>query len=92
MSKKRFFTEQSLWILSIFIFFVMLLAPAAAFAEGTLSVTIEPEEANDAGAAWRIAGDAAWLASGAERTDLISAYHDVEFLPVPGWDEPGQIG
>ncbi|MEA3366177.1 MAG: hypothetical protein U9Q79_11115, partial [Candidatus Hydrogenedentes bacterium] len=55
---------------------------------GSLQVSIEPEEAIDAGAKWRVDGGP-WQSSDATETGLSVGAHTVSFKPISGWDEPG---
>ncbi|HDR16218.1 MAG TPA: hypothetical protein ENN79_12180, partial [Desulfobacteraceae bacterium] len=54
---------------------------------GSLIMSIEPEEAVDAGAGWRRAGTEAWLESGYIEV-LDPGDYNVEFKPIPGWNTP----
>ena len=55
--------------------------------EGSLQVTILPQEAIDAGAQWRVdSGD--WLDSGHTETELLEGSHRIEYKPIPGWNKP----
>jgi hypothetical protein len=57
--------------------------------EGTLTVTIEPEEASFDGARWSAAG-AGWQESKTELS-LEAGHHTVTFHEIDGWDEPGDL-
>ncbi|MHC4647808.1 MAG: right-handed parallel beta-helix repeat-containing protein, partial [Planctomycetota bacterium] len=54
---------------------------------GTLEVTIEPNEAIDAGAKWKVEGGEQWYNSG-EVVSVAPGYHRVEVNELPGWYEP----
>ncbi|MHC4646359.1 MAG: right-handed parallel beta-helix repeat-containing protein, partial [Planctomycetota bacterium] len=54
---------------------------------GTLAVTIEPNEAIDAGAKWKVEGGEQWYNSG-EVVSVAPGYHRVEVNELPGWYEP----
>ncbi|MDI6797103.1 MAG: hypothetical protein QMD09_09160, partial [Desulfatibacillaceae bacterium] len=54
---------------------------------GNVTVTIEPVEAVNAGARWRVGGGA-WQNSGATVNDLPVGPYVVEFQPVAGWTTP----
>lgn len=56
---------------------------------GMLQVTIQPEAARTAGAAWRRTGTDTWRNSGYTETDLPSGAHTVEFRIIPGWNTQG---
>lgn len=60
-------------------------------ATGSLTVTIAPDEANEAGARWRVDGGA-WHASEAKVDGLTPGTHEVTFLPVDGWSAPSSAG
>ena len=55
---------------------------------GALRVTINPQEAIDAGAQWRVDGGA-WHASGDTQTGVSVGQHTVEFSNIAGWMKPG---
>ncbi|UCG58107.1 MAG: hypothetical protein JSU70_01105, partial [Phycisphaerales bacterium] len=58
---------------------------------GWLSVHVMPYHVRDIGARWRVDGGA-WLHPQAQGTvDLQSGYHTVEFKPIDGWQEPGEL-
>ena len=57
---------------------------------GYLSVTIEPREAVQAGARWRIPGGE-WQGSGAEIGPLVLIPVAVSFSSVPGWTKPESL-
>ncbi|MCD6393464.1 MAG: CotH kinase family protein, partial [Planctomycetes bacterium] len=57
---------------------------------GTLTVTISPQEAIDAGAQWRVDPTGPWYDSGDEITLVLDIYM-VEFLLVSGWQNPGTV-
>ena len=52
---------------------------------GALKVIIEPPEAVDAGAQWRIKGTDTWYYSGETVADIPVEKYTVEFRTVPGW-------
>lgn len=52
---------------------------------GSLQVTIEPQEAVDAGAQWRRAGTTTWYDSGYIETDIPAGEYTIEFKYVPGY-------
>ena len=54
----------------------------------SLEVTIEPQEAVDAGAGWRLAGEVDWRASGETVSGLTPGYYEVEYGPLDAWFEP----
>ncbi|MEN6307611.1 MAG: right-handed parallel beta-helix repeat-containing protein, partial [Anaerohalosphaeraceae bacterium] len=54
---------------------------------GSLSVIIEPNEAVDAGAMWRIEGSAEWHNSG-DVIELSPGYYKLEFSEFSDWFEP----
>ncbi len=62
--------------------------PAAG--TGALSVTIEPAEAVDAGAMWRIKGQSQWRTSGAV-VKMAPGYYTVEFTDLAAWFEPRNV-
>ncbi len=54
---------------------------------GSITVTIYPQEAVDAGANWRVdSGD--WQASGATVSNLSAGWHTIEYLALAGWTKP----
>ncbi len=55
---------------------------------GSLSVTIEPQGARDAGAQWRRVGTLTWYDSGFTEGGIPTGSYDVEFKSVYGWDTP----
>jgi len=55
--------------------------------EGSLVVSIRPEEAIAAGAGWR-ANAEDWLGSGSKMTGLKAGKYTVEFKAVTGWSKP----
>lgn len=57
-------------------------------AEGSFSVTIEPQDARTDGAQWRRVGTTTWRDSGFIENDLLSGQYMVEFKAVDGWEEP----
>jgi len=56
-------------------------------ATGSLQVTIEPEQARNAGAQWRVDGGN-WMNSGDTLTGIVTGAHTLTFLAVSGWDAP----
>jgi hypothetical protein len=58
---------------------------------GSLQVTILPQEANDAGAQWRVDGGT-WRDSNDTETDLVIGYHTVEYKTILGFDKPNSQG
>lgn len=58
---------------------------------GSITVTILPSAAADAGAQWKILEDSVWLNSGATRAGLALDSYDVEFKAVSGWSLPKEI-
>lgn len=65
-----------------------VLIPVNSFAQGSLQVTIDPEEAVDKGAAWRISGSSSWNDSGAIQAGIASGSYEVEFKEIEGWRTP----
>jgi hypothetical protein len=57
----------------------------------SLQITLAPEEAVSAAAAWRLAGQEAWLASGQTLRDLAPGYYKVEFRELDAWFEPNEM-
>ena len=57
-------------------------------ATGSLSVTISPSGAADAGARWRRTGTSTWYNSGATESGIAVGDVTMEFLDVGGWDTP----
>lgn len=55
---------------------------------GSLSVTIWPPAAADAGGRWRRSGTPTWLASGATESGLTTGTYTVDYLIAPGWTPP----
>ncbi|MFA5251225.1 MAG: hypothetical protein WC454_01395 [Phycisphaerae bacterium] len=58
---------------------------------GSLSVTISPQGAIDAGAQWRRTGTSAWLNSGYTEYGLAAGSYTVEFNDVQGWLKPANL-
>ena len=58
----------------------------------SISITIGPETAVQAGARWRVLDGSgqggAWLGSGEVATGLEPCHHRIEFTPAVGWKEP----
>lgn len=65
-----------------------LLNPVNSFAQGSLQVTIGPEEAVKEGAAWRISGSSSWNDSGAIQAGVTAGSYVVEFKEIEGWRTP----
>ena len=59
-------------------------------AVGSLTVTLLPQEAIDAGAQWRV-GSGDWQASGAIVTGLTPGDYAVTFKDVAGWSTPSSV-
>jgi hypothetical protein len=61
----------------------------------SVSVTIEPPAAAQAGARWRVVGRQDWRASGAVVSDLQAPApaggYEVEFAPVQDWETPARM-
>ncbi len=57
-------------------------------AEGSLSVTIEPQDAQTDGAQWRRTGTTTWYNSGSTESNLLSGQYIVEFKTIDGWETP----
>ncbi|HPD48086.1 MAG TPA: right-handed parallel beta-helix repeat-containing protein [Anaerohalosphaeraceae bacterium] len=57
----------------------------------SLQVTLEPQGAVEAGAAWHLKGEGAWRDSGVAATDLAPGYYEVEFSRLDGWFEPANL-
>jgi hypothetical protein len=55
---------------------------------GSLTVTIEPQEAVAAGAKWRMAKTVQWYDGGYTLGDIVNDSFTVEFMTIPGWDTP----
>jgi PKD repeat protein len=55
---------------------------------GSLQVFIEPQEARNAGAQWRIVGRSQWRASGQKEDGIPVGGHKVEFSSLTGWTKP----
>lgn len=55
---------------------------------GSLCVTINPQDAIDAGAQWRRAGTSTWFNSGDTESDISIGQYIVEFKDIAGWDKP----
>jgi len=56
---------------------------------GSLTVTITPQGAIDAGAQWRRTGTATWFDGGSTETAIPVNSYTVEFKAVTGWTTPG---
>ena len=57
---------------------------------GELTVSIEPDEAVDAGARWRVVGEDAWRDSG-DSVTLETGEYEVEFAVLDDWVEPSPV-
>ncbi len=59
-------------------------------ARGSLRVTIEPGEARNAGARWRLTSgpDTSWKMSGTTLTDIPTGTYTVTFSDISGWTRP----
>ena len=57
---------------------------------GELTVSIEPDEAVDAGARWRVVGEDAWRDSG-DSVTLETGEYEVEFAVLDDWVEPSSV-
>jgi hypothetical protein len=73
---------------------MVLMAPAAYpqtsyWWGGSLTVTINPAGARDAGAQWQLDGGA-YRNSGVTLRGLAPGYHTVSFKPINGWASPGE--
>ena len=66
---------------------VMLYAQPAIAQEGHLQVIIQPQEAIDAGAQWRVGGPP-WYDSGHTEPNLAIGSYTVRFKGVDGWNTP----
>jgi hypothetical protein len=55
---------------------------------GSLSVTINPQGAIDAGAQWRRAGTSTWRNSGYTESEISIGQYTVEFSSISGWNAP----
>jgi subtilisin family serine protease len=55
---------------------------------GSLTVTLTPQGAIDAGAQWRRTGTSTWLNSGHTESALPTGSYGVEFKPITGWTIP----
>lgn len=60
-----------------------------AKATGSLTVTIKPRAAKQAGARWRVDGGA-WKKSGSTVSGLSIGQHTVTFLSIVGWNTPDE--
>ncbi len=58
---------------------------------GSLQLTIEPEDAVEAGAGWRRIGTSTWRKGGAMESNIPTGSHTVEFKDVPGWITPPNL-
>jgi len=55
---------------------------------GSLTVTITPQDAIDAGAQWSVDGGATWLDSGSTLSDLVPGEQAVTYKDLNLWDAP----
>ena len=55
---------------------------------GGLHVVINPQEAIDAGAKWKLASEDTWHGSGETVSYSPSDDYTLEFKPIPGWSKP----
>jgi hypothetical protein len=55
---------------------------------GSLSVTISPQGAIDAGAKWRRTGTSTWRNSGDTESGIPTGQYTVEFSTISGWNTP----
>jgi subtilisin family serine protease len=58
---------------------------------GSLQVFIEPLDAVDAGAQWRVKGTSIWLESEHIEHEVPADKHVIEFREITGWIEPEEI-
>jgi hypothetical protein len=58
---------------------------------GSVAVTIDPEQAISAGARWRVKGVGQWRTSGYSLENLNPGGYTVEFKAIQGWDKPAEI-
>jgi hypothetical protein len=56
--------------------------------KGSLTVILEPAEARDAGALWKLGNDASYAISGTRKNSLTPGDYIVNFRPVPGFQVP----
>ena len=74
------------WV-TVLLVLCSLFVPTVGFAAGSLTVTIAPQAAIDAGANWRVDGGA-WQASGATVAGLTAGSHTVSFSAIASWNTP----
>jgi phosphodiesterase/alkaline phosphatase D-like protein len=55
---------------------------------GSLTVILEPAEARDAGALWKLGSDASYVISGTRKNSLTPGNYIVQFRPLPGFQVP----
>lgn len=55
---------------------------------GSLTVILEPAEAREAGALWKLGSDASYTISGARKNSLTPGDYIVNFRPIPGFQSP----
>jgi uncharacterized delta-60 repeat protein len=60
-------------------------------ADGSLQIIIDPPEAAEAGAQWRIKGTSTWYYSGETVTNILVGTYTIEFKVAPGWRPQGTI-
>lgn len=65
--------------------FVLCSTLAAGQETGSLRVTISPDSASQAGAAWRRVGTETWYVSGETETGIPKGTYLVEFIQLSGW-------
>jgi autotransporter-associated beta strand protein len=53
--------------------------------KGSLTVALGPQEARDAGAGWKLAGEASFVASGTKKTNLTPGQYTVQFRQLAGF-------
>jgi phosphodiesterase/alkaline phosphatase D-like protein len=56
--------------------------------KGSLTVILEPAEARDAGALWKLGSDASYVISGTRKNSLTPGDYIVQFRPLPGFQIP----
>jgi hypothetical protein len=56
--------------------------------QGSLTVILEPEEARNAGAVWRLGSDSSYLLSGTRKNNLSPGDYQIELAPVDGFEQP----
>jgi len=58
--------------------------------EGSIRCSLTPSNAVLSGAAWRLAGETTWRASGSTANNLPAGDYSLEFKPISGWQTPDQ--